>query len=133
MNTNAYIGTPFKAHGETNEGLDCWGLVRLFYRENYSILLSDFKSAYKNVSERRGINAIIDNQVKKWVKVEREELIPGDLVLLAIGGNKCHIGINIDNNKMLHADEKAGVVVESFNVLRWRERVSGFYRHNERA
>jgi len=133
MTTNTYIGTPFKAHGETLEGLDCWGLCRLVYKDLFKISLPNFKEAYKLVSERKNINDIIDSQVGKWIKIERDELRPGDLVMLSIGGKKCHIGIYINYDRMLHADEKAGVVVESFNAKRWSNRVSGFYRHTERA
>ena len=132
MNTNLYIGIPFEAHGDSQAGLDCWGLVRLFYMGEFGIYLDDYNTQYEQVSERKNINFIIDSQVDNWNKIESEDKQDGDLVVLAIGGNKCHIGIYVGNNKMLHADEKAGVVIEGIDVKRWTNRVSGFYRHTER-
>ena len=52
-----YIGIPFRDRGRTREqGLDCWGLVRLVYEETFNVSLPSFTSCYEDV--RRDIRAI---------------------------------------------------------------------------
>ena len=53
-----YIGAPWSARGRDRDGLDCWGLVRLVYRDRLFRDLPDYQG-YVSGHERREIDALI--------------------------------------------------------------------------
>ena len=46
MNYNKYIGLPYKENGRSTEGVDCWGLARLFYKHELGIELPSYTELY---------------------------------------------------------------------------------------
>ena len=56
---NRYIGTPFKAFGRTMEGCDCWGLLRIVYREAFGIELPSYVSDYTATDARQELAGLI--------------------------------------------------------------------------
>jgi probable lipoprotein NlpC len=96
-----YIGTPYKYGGTTRSGMDCSGL-----------LMNSFKAI--NFSLPRTSEA----QSKIGMKVDKEDLQPGDLVFFATGKKKreiTHVGLVTDvkrkeNVKFIHASSSLGVV-----------------------
>ena len=44
--TNTYIEIPFMAHGRDKNGLDCWGLIWLTYKEQRGIILPSYDEVY---------------------------------------------------------------------------------------
>jgi probable lipoprotein NlpC len=96
-----YIGTPYKYGGTTRSGMDCSGL-----------LMNSFKAI--NLSLPRTSEA----QSKIGMKVDMEDIQPGDLVFFATGKKKreiTHVGLVTDvkrkeNVKFIHASSSLGVV-----------------------
>src|SRR5687768_7038682 len=95
-----YIGTPYRYGGTTRSGMDCSGL-----------LMNSFKAI--DMSLPRTSEA----QSKIGMKVDMEELQPGDLVFLATGKTKreiTHVGLVRDvrrkNVKFIHTSSSLGVV-----------------------
>lgn len=121
-----YIGIPFIDHGTTNKGCDCWGLVRLVYRQEKKIELGQYD--YLNAVDCDEIQEI----VRKNKVFEFKEIVTPhefDLVLLRMHGRPCHIGIWVEPNRILHASYNIGVVLEDKSGSRLKGRVEGYYTY----
>ena len=69
MDFSRYIGLPFKCGGRDQNGLDCWGLVVLLYRELRGIELPAC-TGYESIDDWRTIRTLIDTACANWTVVE---------------------------------------------------------------
>lgn len=122
-----YVGIPFRDHGRTREGLDCWGLYRLVARERFGLELADFDYV---AGDRRSHDGMIRG-ANDWLPVVVPG--PGDAVLFRLGGAACHIGMVLAPGMMLHARDGYAACIERFRSPLWARRLEGFYRHPSRA
>lgn len=129
MNYDRYIGLPYKENGRDELGVDCWGLARLFYKQELGIELPSYTELYSGSYDPKVVAAI--NYYKDtWTSVETPQ--PGDLCLFNILGEPSHVGIYIDNGKFLHSRDGKDSVIESINNAKWFNRLQGFYRYTEK-
>jgi cell wall-associated NlpC family hydrolase len=114
------IGLPFERGGRGPRVFDCWGTLQ-------------------EVSRRMGRNptdfptdpALLATALAdEWEEIKRAHILPGDGILLRSSDSayQWHIGVVIDQWKMLHAREGVGVCVEMFDSPVYKRRVVGFYR-----
>ncbi len=91
----SYQGVPYLWGGTTPSGFDCSGLV-------------------KYVCNSLGIRNVARTSQQQFeasgVFVERENLIPGDLVFFQKNGSIHHVGIYIGNDRFVHAPRTGDVV-----------------------
>ncbi len=125
-----YIGIPWKAHGRTAAGLDCYGLVLLFYKDVYGIELPDFEYTPTGTAVQA---AAIYNSIHSLAQaVPAEEESPGDVLLLTYHGEASHIAIDVGSGYILHAARGIGVCLTSLNtqdgVCTIASRVKGRYK-----
>lgn len=104
---DAYIGIPFVAHGDTHEGVSCWGLVQLYYREQLGI---ELKSYDYGPEDRREIALAVNEAVAsgEWFIVVQP--IDGDVVTMAHRERPYHLGFYAAG-KVVHANHLGGFVV----------------------
>jgi cell wall-associated NlpC family hydrolase len=126
MNVADLIGIPYNVHGESLDGCDCLGLVRLYYREVLGKEFPDFRSLYTDPRDFDAADSTIGEQKRQFENVDAPQ--PGDVVLFRVGRFSCHVGILIDANHFLHNQEGATSAIERIDSGQWRHRVSGFYR-----
>jgi cell wall-associated NlpC family hydrolase len=122
---NKYVGIPFLNMGRDFDGCDCWGLVRLFYLHemNKELPLLDF---YTNANDAKEIFPIVDIY-KPLIGGEKQEIPKyGDIVVMKYFGLPCHVGVYVDNNKVLHVKRGIDSVIQNLNTLKGR--IDGFYR-----
>ncbi|MDR2612390.1 MAG: C40 family peptidase [Deltaproteobacteria bacterium] len=81
-----YLGTPYVSGGRGPKGFDCSGLVWYVYRLN-GIELPE--SSYR--------------QSRVGREVDRDELMPGDLVFFRSGRRVDHVGLYVGDGFMIHA------------------------------
>ena len=126
MDYNSYIGLPYESNGRTRAGVDCWGLVRLFYAEQLHIELPDYSELYSGAWDPE-LSSVIELHKSGWA--ETSDAQPGDVCLFNIYGEPAHVGVYLGNRKFLHAREGRDSVVESLDSHQWSCRFGGFYRY----
>lgn len=126
MKLMQYIGLPYKAKGRSRMGVDCWGLVRLFYIEVFKIDLPSYRTEYITSGHRESVSTAIETNLVGWQKVEQPKF--GDLLVFNILGLPLHTAIYIDRNNFLHAYLNTDSCVERLNSVSWNKRLKGAYR-----
>jgi cell wall-associated NlpC family hydrolase len=129
-----YTAIPYVSKGrDPQTGVDCWGLLRLFYAEQFGIELPLHDDRYVH-SDSRGETAELarDEIRERWLQVRTPQY--GDAVVLALSRRPFHVGICIGGNRFLHAlDPRVNTVIERLDAPVWARRLEGFYRHVDRA
>ncbi len=127
VNIDDLIGAPYVNGGRDYEtGLDCWGLVREYYRR-LGIKLPKHLIDIKRVD---AIMAEIDSNRHKWQELETPEV--GCVVLLRLIGNPLpsHCGIYVGYGEFIHAVSSS---VQIDRIARWGPRVIGYFKPKEGA
>jgi len=121
------IGIPFKEHGRDRKGVDCFGLILLFYKE-LGFKIDDYQ--YKPDWFKGDYNFFLENYHKYAERIpENQMLMPGDAILFK-DFNNCptHIGIYLGNGKFIHCLKKVGVVINKLNEEPFKSRIEGRFR-----
>ena len=124
-----YIGIPFLNGGDTMRGSDCFGLVRLVYKEVRDIKI------FKHNSDALKSKDIEEEYLKEasehWSIVDDLELF--DVIAMArdprIPNIVQHFGIYIGNGKMLHTLD--GVASHVARVSDYKYCVKSFHRYKK--
>jgi len=128
MNYDKYIGLRYKDNGRDIDGIDCWGLVRLYYKEELNIDLPSYVDEYTGPYDTN-VTRAISLYKDSWNKTTTPA--PGDVVLFNIYGEPAHVGVYVGNNKFLHCREGRDSVVESLANIKWNKRLDGIYKYSE--
>ena len=91
---NSFLGVPYLWGGTTPAGFDCSGLVQYCYREVFNIELP--RTTYY--------------QCEVGVEVPFEELLPGDLLFFADGGDVHHVSMYLGDGYYVEAPHTGDVV-----------------------
>lgn len=87
-------GTPYRYGGMSRRGVDCSGFVYLTFRDKFALQLPRTTRAQSDMGTR----------------INKEDLLPGDLVFFKTGGgeNGLHVGIYDADNAFIHASTSQG-------------------------
>jgi len=124
---NKYVGIPYKETGRDTTGIDCWGLLRLIYKEQYNVDIPSFSDGYTSGKDRDLTTELIAQNKEQWVERETPEV--GDGILFRVLGLETHIGVYLGDNKFIHAKEGHSSVIESLTSLKWKNRIAGYFRY----
>lgn len=134
MDFNKYVGLPYSLRGRDESGIDCWGLVRLVYKEQFDIELPSLVELYPDGSEDTVYQKLAEDiaiRKEKWEEVASPDV--GDIVLLRHNGFPVHVGIFIGDGKFLHAFGGTHSVVDRLTSVHWRNRIVGYFKYKENA
>ncbi len=122
--SDKYLGVPYLHLGRSLQGLDCYGLIIMVYKEiGYNLI--DLDNYDKNWT-RKGEDLFVDNYQKQWVRVITPHLY--DVILFTgAKGLTNHAGIYLRPDRFLHC-VKAGVVIGKFSNDLWANRIAGYFR-----
>ena len=131
MDIRKYIGIPFKDHACGFDGCDCYGLVRLIYREELGLELPYLGDRYSHAFKRLEIGPMPGKAVSEgWaVDVTSLPVREFDVLVFARGGIEYHLGIAIDDYRFLHVIDGTDACVEHFASMRWVRRFKRRLRH----
>ena len=124
-----FLGIPYHHGGRDRKGLDCLGLVHLFYQE-LGIKVPDtdgrpYTTDWFKKDPERLLRRLL--QVGRPVNLRAEPLQPLDLVYFQMGGAITHAGIMLDQRSFLHVLTKKTVQVSPLNPA-WKRRLRGARR-----
>ena len=105
---NDYVGIPYKHGGRDWEGLDCYGLVKLVYQEEYGIVLRDWAT---EAMEMRGKMDAISSVLFSGEWEEVEEPDDGCFAVCKRLRAAHHLGLYYGGG-VLHAVEGTGVIYQ---------------------
>ncbi|MDE8756349.1 NlpC/P60 family protein [Pectobacterium polaris] len=98
--------TPYRYGGLDRNGVDCSGFVYLTFRDRFGMQLPRTTEAQTELGER----------------VDRDNLLPGDLVFFKTGsgGSGLHVGIYDKDDQFIHASTSQGVIRSSLDNVYWK-------------
>ena len=112
---NKWVGSPWSFHGTSLSGVDCWGLVVVYYRDVLGIELS-------NHDECEEITEGYESQLSdgNWIEVEKPE--KNTVFMSFIGSLPVHVGVCLSPSEALHSrgsvNEHGCVSVNSIHALK---------------
>lgn len=134
----AYLDIPFVEAGRDRAGADCYGLVRLVLAEQFGIAIprdtAGTCTSDVGKTPRADIVARVQATLADCREIPRDQIAPGDMVLLRVEGRPLHVGVALSGPSIdgggafLHTEIDVGPHVDDWNGARWSRRVLGFYR-----
>jgi cell wall-associated NlpC family hydrolase len=108
------VGSKYRAGGASPKGFDCSGFVSYVYKQFGVSLARSSASQFSSLSQ----------------KVEKSDLLPGDLVFFRTSGKRIsHVGIYIGNNEFVHSSTpKTGVIISGLSESYYSTRYAGARR-----
>ena len=127
-----FIGIPYKTHGRSRNGADCWYVVYLIMKEQFGIEIP----SYDGMSFDKGANNRIEicefmaqEKIHQWRKISPGEERPGDAILFNMLGVPIHVGIICASGLFIHCEHGSNSCIERYGSGTWSRRIEGFYRH----
>ena len=122
-----FVGIPFVSKGRSFNGCDCYGLVKLYYKE---ILNIDIPETIITAEQPRRTFANYLNEISKnWTATT-----PAKNVVVAMSVNAehpnlvTHFAVMIDDKRFIDTRENMSSYLTSIDDERIKNQVQGFYK-----
>lgn len=126
MDVGRYIGIPFKEHGRSLEGCDCYGLVRLVLQNEFQKSIPDFWD-YNTTIDHAKIASLIEENRPIIASIEKETPEEGDVLIYRFNGVPTHIGIYVGSGLVLHVMKGSNTCCVPYNKGILKGRLVGIY------
>jgi len=123
---NKYKGLKYRNKGRDKDGVDCYGIIYLIFKEERGIILPDFLGVdYSPDFAKKGENHIINEKgklVDSFQKVDKPYKLY-DILLFSLKGYGIvnHCGMYLKDNKFIH------IYKDSISKI---NRLQGFWESN---
>ena len=129
MTLTEYLQIPFKHQGRDQQGVDCFGLVLLYYQNEFGITLKNF-SGYDINWHNHGEEYFL-SKLHDWNFRETSERPQrGDGILFTTKGRVSHCGVVLDDEYFLHMT-KDGCAVHPWRQGYWSTMLHSVCRNQE--
>ena len=125
MDFDRYVGLPWKSGGRGFDGVDCYGLVWLFYAHELGTSIRSFAEAYSNAEDRSETAELFSVGVDGRLPAKAA---PGAVVLIRRGKLPCHVGIAAPGRRILHIEKRDGLSVMAPITASLSNRIEGYFR-----
>ena len=110
MNTEKYIGKPYKHRGE-GQSFDCLSLVISFLNDNgYNLPYDDNKPISEKWYEDNP-NRLIEGLRKYGKRIKSSDIQPFDVIVFEFGGIASHCGVMTDKSHFMHVRQETTVSI----------------------
>lgn len=130
-----YIDIPFKHRGRNFSGCDCFGLVRLIYRQEQNIILPDYLEIDYNcdltIKKEEHIQKIYTQHIEQGWKVVSKPFDRWDALIFYSNPKRTvadHIGLFIGDGKFIHTSLHYGISMVSKLKGIWESKLYGAAR-----
>jgi cell wall-associated NlpC family hydrolase len=121
---------PYVIGGSTRNGVDCWGIVVLVYREQLEIELPHYSADWAGDYELAEIDRVVRGAASKWIEVHDAPRAFDVHTFRGQHGKVEHIGVDvgITGGWMLHA-RRQSPRQEQYGTRAWQKFYEATYRH----
>lgn len=126
-----YVGLPWKFAGRSRDGVDCWGLLWLVYRDVLRLPIASYAQETTDAPEREQIATLMAGELVKspWTDIPFGQEQTFDMSVFKRAGIDSHVGVVIAPGRMLHITHGSESRVERFDQGRWRSKLIALHRH----
>ena len=123
---NKYIGIPFADNSSDIAGSDCWGLVKMVYREQLGIDLPGPLGISADDRDRSAA-AIRAQAEALWERTNNPQ--PGDVALFRVAGYDSHVGLAAAPGMILHVRQGRDSVIEPLCARTFGTSFRGYWHY----
>ena len=122
-----FIGIPFVSQGRSFRGCDCYGLVKLYYKEVLNIELPE--TVITAEQPRRTFANYLNEISKNWTST-----IPSKNAVVAMAVNAehpsliTHFAVMIDDKRFIDIRENMSSYLTSIDDKKIKNQIKGFYK-----
>ena len=128
---NKYVGIPFKSGGRTSDGCDCYGLVRMVLKNEYSLILPMLDGKYIDALDTETTKELFRQYVPLLCgdKIEKPE--EKAIAVIKTQGLATHVALYAGDGFIIHTMLNTGTVCERLSNPTLTGRIEGWYRVSE--
>ena len=122
-----FIGIPFVSKGRTFKGCDCYGLVKLYYKEVLNIELPE--TVITAEQPRRTFANYLSEISKNWTSTVPQK---NAVVAMAVNAQHpslvTHFAVMIDDKRFIDTRENRSSYLTSIDDEKIKNQIKGFYK-----
>ncbi len=122
-----FIGIPFVSKGRSFRGCDCYGLVKLYYKEVLNIEIPE--TIITSEQPRRTFANYLNEISKNWTST-----VPSKNAVVAMAVNAehptliTHFAVMIDDKRFIDIRENMSSYLTSIDDKKIKNQIKGFYK-----
>lgn len=124
----AYLGKAYAIHGVGPDAFNCWSFFRHVQAERWGRAVPEVPNPDSLLGAARLFKT--HDAARHWQAIPLDRAVEGDGLLLGRSFTPAHVGIVLEDFKVLHCVEEAGVVCQTLTDLKvggWN--IAGVYAY----